>query len=110
MWCSNCRQEVPGLVDGLDGRYACPRCGTVLLNDSGIDLTGDLAARRKGPCGSHLIFVFDDQDVRIVDRAGADPDQKIAGTRRRIGHLGQAERFGAAGFGAEQGLHWAGTR
>jgi hypothetical protein len=44
MWCSSCRQEVPGLVDGLDGRYACPRCGAVLLNDAGIDLSSDPAA------------------------------------------------------------------
>jgi len=29
------------LVDGLDGRYACPRCGAVLLSDAGIDLTSD---------------------------------------------------------------------
>lgn len=39
MWCKSCRQEVPGLVDELDGRYACPRCGAVLLSDAGLDLT-----------------------------------------------------------------------
>lgn len=44
MWCNSCRQDVPGLVDGLDGRYACPRCGAVLLNDAGIDLTSDAAS------------------------------------------------------------------
>ena len=38
MWCRSCRQDVPGLVDGLDGRYACPRCSAVLLSDAGLDL------------------------------------------------------------------------
>jgi hypothetical protein len=37
---------VPGLTDGVDDRYGCPRCGAVLLNDSGIDLTTDLDALR----------------------------------------------------------------
>jgi hypothetical protein len=46
MWCQSCRQDVPGLVDDLDGRFGCPRCGTVLLNDAGIDLTADLEQLR----------------------------------------------------------------
>lgn len=44
MWCRNCRQDVPGLADAVDNRYGCPRCGTVFLNDAGIDLTSDLEA------------------------------------------------------------------
>jgi hypothetical protein len=47
MWCKSCRQDVPGLVDVVDGRYGCPRCGAVLLSDAGIDLTHDVAAQRK---------------------------------------------------------------
>lgn len=39
MWCRSCRQDVPGLADGLDGRLACPRCSAVLLSDAGLDLT-----------------------------------------------------------------------
>ncbi len=41
MWCTACRQDVPGLVDGLDRRYYCPRCGEVLLSDAGIDLSSE---------------------------------------------------------------------
>lgn len=41
MWCTACRQDVPGLVDALDHRYCCPRCGEILLNDAGVDLSND---------------------------------------------------------------------
>lgn len=44
MWCRSCRQDVPGLADGLDGRLACPRCSAVLLSDAGLDLTQSAAA------------------------------------------------------------------
>jgi hypothetical protein len=49
MWCRSCRQDVPGLADGLDGRLACPRCSAVLLSDAGLDLTQDLHAARSSP-------------------------------------------------------------
>jgi len=42
MWCQSCRQDVPGLADGVDGRYACPRCGEVMTTDAGIDLSVEL--------------------------------------------------------------------
>jgi hypothetical protein len=41
MWCTSCRQDVPGLSDGVDSGYGCARCGAALLNDSGIDLSAE---------------------------------------------------------------------
>lgn len=38
MWCSSCRQEVPGVTSPVDGKHACPRCGILLGLDSGLDL------------------------------------------------------------------------
>ena len=45
-----------------------------------LDYARDLAARRERPRRLELIFVLDDQHIGIVDRAGADPDQQLAGT------------------------------
>lgn len=39
MWCSSCRQDVPGVLNVLGGSHLCPRCGTLLAEDAGIDLT-----------------------------------------------------------------------
>lgn len=46
MWCRSCRQDVPGIAEQGESRYGCPRCGAVLLNDAGIDLTADLESLR----------------------------------------------------------------
>lgn len=62
MWCKSCRQEVPGLVDEIDGRYSCPRCGAVLLSDTGLDLTTPHAAMQRS-------FEFGD--------GSADPSSKV---------------------------------
>jgi hypothetical protein len=38
MWCCSCRQDVPGVLNVLGGSHVCPRCGTLLAEDAGLDL------------------------------------------------------------------------
>lgn len=38
MWCSSCRQDVPGVTSPVDGKQACPRCGMLVGIDAGMDL------------------------------------------------------------------------
>ncbi len=61
-----------------------------------FDLAGDLAARRERARRLQLIFVLDDEDVGIIDRAGAHPDQQLTRPGDRIGHIVEAERLGTA--------------
>ena len=60
-----------------------------------------------GRVGLELIFVLDDQHVGIVDRAGLDPDQQLAGARHRIVDLGELQRLGPARRGGKQRLQCA---
>lgn len=43
MWCLSCRQDVPGVLNVAGGSHVCPRCGTLLAEDAGIDLAAALA-------------------------------------------------------------------
>jgi len=43
MWCLSCRQDVPGVLNVLGGSHVCPRCGTLLAEDAGIDLAAAAA-------------------------------------------------------------------
>lgn len=38
MWCLSCRQDVPGVLNVAGGSHVCPRCGTLLAEDAGLDL------------------------------------------------------------------------
>ncbi|MCE9607643.1 MAG: hypothetical protein K8U03_22375 [Planctomycetia bacterium] len=42
MWCSSCRQDVPGVLNVVGGSHGCPRCGTLLAEDTGLDLIAAL--------------------------------------------------------------------
>ncbi len=35
MWCSNCRQDVPGSIAPGGGQYSCPRCGGAVPSSHG---------------------------------------------------------------------------
>src|SRR6476661_8363999 len=61
-------------------------------------LARDLAPGSERPRGFQLIFVFNDQYVGIVDRAGAHPDEQLARSRRRIGQFVEPQRLGATGL------------
>ena len=43
MWCLSCRQDVPGVLNVAGGSHVCPRCGTLLAEDAGIDLAAAVA-------------------------------------------------------------------
>jgi hypothetical protein len=63
MWCTSCRQDVPGIVEQVDSGYICARCGAVLLNDSGIDLSAEAPQAIRRTAGREPLDNYRD-DVR----------------------------------------------
>src|SRR5262249_5320910 len=53
----------------------------------GCNRAGDLAAWRKRTWRLELIAVLNDEQIRVVDAAGLDRQQDLAGAGRRVWHL-----------------------
>jgi hypothetical protein len=75
MWCTSCRQDVPGLVDGVDSGYSCARCGAVLLNDSGIDLSADAPQPTRTRAGHDPVNEYRDDLPETIPFEPAAPPQ-----------------------------------
>ena len=70
---------MPPAMDGADDAVA-----RLELRDAGshrLDDACDLAARRERPRRLELVAVLDDEEVGIVDAAGLDGEQHLAGAR-----------------------------
>ncbi len=74
MWCSACRQDVPGLVLPESGRYSCPRCGAG-LGDSDfygardIRTDADAPPRAAGPDAPPTYDPWElEQQLRHIER------------------------------------------
>jgi len=55
MWCRQCQQDVPGIGSTDVGDYACPRCGTVLLNTLGRKRTDTPSDRADSEAGRRSV-------------------------------------------------------
>jgi hypothetical protein len=73
----------------------------------GLDATHDLVARDRGePVGGEV--ALDELEVGPAHGAGAYAEEQLAGTRRRVGHLAEAERLSLgerAGPLQDEGAH-----
>jgi len=63
----------------------------------GIDDARNLEAGREGAGRTNLVLVFDDEGIGVIDAAEAHDDTHLTAAGRRLGHLAQNERIGAAG-------------
>ncbi len=63
-----------------------------------LDLPRNFAPWRERTRWLELIFVFDDQNVGIVDGRRTHADEQLAGARSWIGYVGQLERPRPAGL------------
>lgn len=74
MWCSACRQDVPGVTSAVDGKPGCPRCGTLLAIDAGTDLTTlAQAERNEHPLATHVPPSEETPDFRPAAPPKAEP-------------------------------------
>ncbi len=60
------------------------------------DLTGALEPDDVAGTGRGRVVAGPLHQVRPVDRRGADPDQHLSRSGRRVGDIGQPEHLGAA--------------
>jgi len=65
MWCQACRQDVPAIAAGEEGRLCCARCGEAIASvllvahaeqiaDTGIDLSGEASDRAERSTGESI--------------------------------------------------------
>ena len=90
MWCTQCRQDVPGIVSAGEGRFACPRCAEILCESSADSLSGTASE----------VGASDDQDSAASQVDSWEVDEQL----RHIQRLLRVERPEEKRSAAEQQL------
>src|SRR5215510_2617847 len=93
----------PAMTAGAD--HAIARLEARYPGPDGCNRAGDLAAWRKRTWWLELIAVLNDEQIRVVDAAGLDRQQDLAGAGRRVWHLLQHQRFRSPHALAQHRLH-----
>ena len=89
----------------VHGRHAVARLQTTVTpGPTALDDARDLAARRERVSGG-LVEAEAEIDLDEVDADRLDADERLAGLRRRVGDLLEAERLRTAGSVDADGFH-----